>query len=159
VAVYTHDGEFLYEWGKAGVEAGEFNAPHGLVVDPSGDVFISGYYGPTQKFDPQGNYLFGFAHGDPPDGPVYFHTITGDKWGNVYLMVRTKEGGQGELQKNTTGRHISIMKYNNNGDFVADLSMSSPDHKESWAVVADDGTVHSLFEGETHMGVQTFVPE
>ncbi len=159
VAVYTHDGEFLYEWGKAGVEAGEFNAPHGLVVDPSGDVFISGYYGPTQKFDAQGNYLFGFAHGDPPDGPVYFHTITGDKWGNVYLMVRTKEGGQGELQKNATGRHISIMKYNNNGDFVTDLSMSSPDHKESWAVVADDGTVHSLFESETHVGVQTFVPE
>ncbi|MHC4621221.1 MAG: NHL repeat-containing protein, partial [Planctomycetota bacterium] len=78
ISVYSHDGEFLYSWGKAGVDAGEFNAPHGLVVDPSGDVFVSGYYGPTQKFDPNGKFLFAFAHGDPPDGPVYFHTMVGD---------------------------------------------------------------------------------
>ncbi|MHC4617859.1 MAG: NHL repeat-containing protein, partial [Planctomycetota bacterium] len=95
INVYSHDGEFLYSWGKPGLDAGEFNAPHGLVVDPSGDVFVSGYYGPTQKFDPNGKFLFAFAHGDPPDGPVYFHTMVGDKWGNIYLMVRNKEGGQG----------------------------------------------------------------
>lgn len=159
VNVYSHDGEFLYSWGKAGLDAGELNAPHGLVVDPSGDVFVSGYYGPTQKFDTNGKFLFAFAHGDPPDGPVYFHTIVGDKWGNVYLMVRNKEGGQGELQKDSTGRMLSIMKYNNNGDYITGWSLSEPDHRESWSVVADDGTVYSLFKGEKHMGVQTFVPQ
>jgi hypothetical protein len=130
-----------------------------LVVDPSGDVFVSGYYGPAQKFDPNGKFLFAFAHGDPPDGPVYFHTIVGDKWGNVYLMVRNKEGGQGELQKKATDKTLSIMKYNNNGDYITGWSLSEPDHRESWSVVADDGTVYSLFKGETHMGVQTFVPQ
>jgi sugar lactone lactonase YvrE len=159
VNVYKHDGQFLYSWGKAGLDAGEFNAPHGLVVDPSGDVFVSGYYGPAQKFDPNGKFLFAFAHGDPPDGPVYFHTIVGDKWGNVYLMVRNKEGGQGELQKKATDKTLSIMKYNNNGDYITGWSLSEPDHRESWSVVADDGTVYSLFKGETHMGVQTFVPQ
>lgn len=159
VNVYSHDGEFLYAWGKPGVEAGELNAPHGLVVDPSGDIFVSGYYGPSQKFDAEGNYLFGFAHGEPPDGPVYFHTIVGDQWGNVYLMVRNKEGGQGELQKKNGGKRLSIMKYNNNGDYITGWSLSEPDHRESWAVVDVDGTVHSLFKGETRMGVQTFVPQ
>ena len=159
VSVYAYDGEFLYNWGKPGIHPGEFNAPHGLVVDPSGDIFVSGYYGPTQKFDPNGHYLFAFAHGDPPDAPVFFHTMVGDKWGNIYLMVRNKEGGQGELQKTTTGKKISIMKFNNNGDFITAWSLSEPDHRESWAVVADDGTVYSLFRGETHQGVQAFMPQ
>jgi len=159
INVYSHDGQFLYSWGQPGLDAGEFNAPHGLVVDPSGDVFVSGYYGPTQKFDPNGKFLFAFAHGDPPDGPVYFHTMVGDKWGNIYLMVRNKEGGQGELQKQTTGRLLSILKFNNNGDYIIGWSLSEPDHRESWSVVADDGTVYSLFRGETNMGVQTFVPQ
>ncbi|MHC4154460.1 MAG: NHL repeat-containing protein [Planctomycetota bacterium] len=159
ISVYSHDGEFLYNWGHAGLDAGEFNAPHGLVVDPSGDLFVSGYYGPTQKFDPNGKFLFAFAHGDPPDGPVYFHTMVGDKWGNIYLMVRNKEGGQGELQKRTAGKLISIMKFNNNGDHITGWSLGEPDHRESWSVVADNGTVYSLFKGETHMGVQTFVPQ
>ncbi|MHC4499864.1 MAG: NHL repeat-containing protein [Planctomycetota bacterium] len=159
INVYRHGGEFLDSLGWAFLGAGEFNAPQGLVVDPSGDVFVSGYYGPTQKFDPNGKFLFAFAHGDPPDGPVYFHTMVGDKWGNVYLMVRNKEGGQGELQKRTAGRLLSIMKFNNNGDHIIGWSLSEPDHRESWSVVADDGTVYSLFKGETHMGVQTFVPQ
>jgi hypothetical protein len=51
------------------------------------------------------------------------------------------------------------MKFNNNGDYVVGWSLSEPDHRESWAVVADDGAVYSLFKGETHMGVQTFVPQ
>jgi sugar lactone lactonase YvrE len=159
VSIYSHDGEFLSSWGQAGLDPGRFNAPHGLVVDPSDDVFVSGYYGPAQKFDAEGRFLFAFAHGDPPDGSVYFHTIVGDRWGNVYLMVRNKEGGQGELQKNATGKMISIAKYNNNGDHIVGWSLSEPDHRESWSVVADDGTVYILFKGETHMGVQTFVPQ
>ncbi|MHC4478989.1 MAG: NHL repeat-containing protein [Planctomycetota bacterium] len=159
INVYSHDGQFLYSWGKAGLNPGELNAPHGLVVDPSGDVFVSGYYGPTQKFDPNGSFLFAFAHGDPPDGPVYFHTMVGDRWGNIYLMVRNKEGGQGELQRDSRGRMISIMKFSNNGDYITGWSLSEPDHRESWSAVADDGTVYALFKGETHVGVQTFVPQ
>ncbi|MCC6682887.1 MAG: NHL repeat-containing protein [Phycisphaeraceae bacterium] len=157
VNVYSHDGDFLYDWGQVGTGPGQFNAPHGLYVDPSGDVFISGYYGPIQKFDSQGNYLFRFCHGDPPDGPVYFHSISGDRWGNVFVMVRNRSGYDNQLQTDG-GRRLSVMKFNNNGDFVTGWSLEKPEHRESWAVVADDGTVYSLFQDAEHVGVQTFVP-
>ncbi len=157
VNVYEKSGAFLYDWGTEGLNPGEVNAPHGLFVDRNGDVFVTGYYGPTQKFNSQGEFLLSFCHGDPPDGPVYFHNVTGDRWGNAYVMVRTKSGGQGELQ--TEGRRVSIAKYNNNGDFVTDWSFTTPEHVESTAVVDDDGLVYALFRGPTEMGVEVFVEE
>ncbi len=88
VSVFDRFGEFLRQWGKDGLYPGELNAPHGLVIDPNGDVFVSGYYGPVQKFTSDGRFLFAFGYGQPPDGPVHFHAIGGDPWGNVYVTVR-----------------------------------------------------------------------
>ena len=158
VNVYDRDGNFLYDWGTEGVGAGQFNAPHGLYVDKNGDVFTTGYYGPTQKFNCEGDFLLDFCHGDPPDGPVYFHNLTGDKWGNVYVMVRTKGGYQGHV---LTGefKKLSIMKYNNNGDFITAWSFSAADHRETSAVVDDEGRVYALFVGSKAKGVETFVEE
>jgi len=135
VNVYSQLGEFLYSWGKPGLQLGEFNAPHGLIVDPSDDVFVSNYYGPTQKFDPNGNLLFAFAYADPPDGPVGFHSISGDRWGNVYMTARG-----------------TIVKYNNNGDYITQWAM---DVDPSWIAVDDDDTVYCLFK----RGVQVFAPQ
>jgi hypothetical protein len=58
------------------------------------DVFVNSYYGPTHKFTPEGHIVATFAEGDPPDGSVYFHNVTGDKWGNVYVMARPMGGAQ-----------------------------------------------------------------
>jgi streptogramin lyase len=135
VNVYSDRGEFLYHWGKPGLQLGEFNAPHGLMVDPSDDVFVSNYFGPTQKFDPNGNLLFAFAYADPPDGPVGFHSISGDRWGNVYVTVRR-----------------GIVKYNNNGDYI---TAWRTDMDPSWIAVADDDTIYCLFKS----GVQVFAPQ
>jgi hypothetical protein len=157
VNVYEKSGEFLYDWGTEGLITGGVNAPHGLFVDRNGDVFVNGYYGPTQKFNSIGDYLLSFCHGDPPDGPVFFHNMTGDRWGNAYVMVRTKSGGQGERQ--TAGRRVSIMKYNNNGDFVAEWAFTAPDHRESTAVVDADGKVYALFTSKTEMGVEIFIED
>lgn len=157
VNVYSHDGDFLDSWGQVGTGPGQFNAPHGLVVDPNGDVFVSGYYGPVQKFDGKGHYLFRFCHGDPPDGPVYFHSITGDRWGNVYVMVRNRSGYNNQLQTED-GRRLSVLKFNNNGDYVTGWGLEKPEHRETWATVAEDGTVYALFQDSQHVGVQTFVP-
>jgi len=160
VNVYDPQGEFLYQWGEEGLAPGQFNAPHGLFVDRSGDVFTTGYYGPTQKFNDEGTFVCAFGYGDPPDGPIYFHNMTGDRWGNIYVMVRTKEGYQGAVEAGgTPGRRVSVMKYNNNGDLITSWAFSAPGHKETTAVVDADGRVYALFKGDKEMGVETFEEE
>lgn len=155
ICAFTKAGEFKFCWGKEGPNLGQFNAPHGLFLDANGDVFVNGYYGPTQKFTPDGNFLTAFAFGDPPDGSVYYHSLTGDRWGNIYVTVRTKAGYNGALESNR-GKKVSIEKYNNNGDFICNLSLSVPEHTESWAAVDDDGTVYALFKGREASGVEIF---
>jgi sugar lactone lactonase YvrE len=157
VNVYDSEGEHLYDWGKEGLNPGEFNSPHGLCLDKNSDVFVTGYYGPTQKFNSEGDFLIAFCHGDPPDGPVYFHNMTGDQWGNVYVTVRSKGGAQGAIQKD--GKHISLVKYNNNGSYVTAWGMSNPEHGETSAVVDALGRVYTLFKGEKEMGVEIFQEE
>ena len=157
VNVYDGTGEHLYDWGKEGLNPGEFNSPHGLYVDKNSDVFVTGYYGPTQKFNSEGDFQFAFGHGDPPDGPVYFHNMTGNRWGDVYVTVRSKGGYQGAVQKD--GKHISFVKYNNNGDYVTAWGMSDPEHGETSAVVDALGRVYALFKGEKEMGVEVFQEE
>jgi hypothetical protein len=160
VNVYGPSGEFLYDWGTEGLNPGQFNAPHGIAVDRSGDVFATGYYGPTQKFNSEGDFITAFGHGDPPDGPVYFHNVAGDKWGNVYVMVRTKEGYQGAVQRGESeAKRLSIMKYNNNGDLIAAWGFTAKEHTETTAVVDEKGRVYALFKGTKEMGVETFEEE
>ncbi len=158
VNVYTDQGEFLYQWGEEGEDPGQFNAPHGACADRNGDVFVTGYYGPTQKFDAHGKFIMAFAHGDPPDGPVYFHNVAGDRWGNVYCMVRSEAGYQGALSK-AGGKDASIAKYNNNGDFITSWAFSTPEHEETTCVVDADGKVYALFTGGKGSGVETFEEE
>ena len=134
------------------------NAPHGLFVDRSGDVFITGYYGPTQKFNGYGDFVTAFAHGMPPDGPSYFHSVGGDKWGNAYVSVRNKGGYDGAVQHGDEG-YYSVMKYNNNGDFICGWAYSAADHSESEVAVAEDGRVFCLFNGREESGVETFAQE
>jgi sugar lactone lactonase YvrE len=160
VNVYSSEGEFLYQWGEEGVGPGQMNAPHGIFVDRSNDVFVTGYYGPTQKFSPEGDFVSAFGHGDPPDGPVYFHNMTGDRWGNVYVLVRTKAGYQGVAEAGGKGpKRVSLVKYNNNGDYVTSWAFSAPKHTETSATVDADGRVYALFKGAGEMGVETFEEE
>ncbi len=163
VNVYDASGKFLHYFGAweayKNMNVGEMNSPHGIFVDPAGDVFVVSYYGPTLKFTPEGNILNVFAHGDPPDGAVYFHNITGDRWGNIYLLVRGKGGDQKALLKSGHGKNISIIKYNNNADFVTEWSFSDPSHRETTAAVDSNGLVYALFVTETVMGVEIFIEE
>ncbi|GMW03240.1 MAG: hypothetical protein AMXMBFR84_43740 [Candidatus Hydrogenedentota bacterium] len=157
VSVYDRAGKFLFDFGQDGPGVADFNAPHGLVVDPAGDVFVTGYYGPCKKFAPNGAYLYSFAHGDPPDGHVYVHSMSDDQWGNLYLMVRGERGYGGALQDND-GKTISIMKYNNNGDYITGISLEVSEHKENWATVDKNGKVYALFESNDRFGVQIYEP-
>jgi sugar lactone lactonase YvrE len=150
VNVYAQSGDVLYSWGKPGLHLDEFNAPHGLCIDPSDDVFVSDYFGPARKFDPNGNLLFAFAHADPPDGVVGLHSISGDKYGNIFITVQTFRGA---------AQDIDVVKYNNNGDFVTGWSMAEPAGDASWIAVDDAGLVYCLFGGKDAAGVQVFAPQ
>ncbi|MFH1737474.1 MAG: NHL repeat-containing protein [bacterium] len=153
VNVYEHSGEFLYTFGEDAMDPGQFNAPHGLALDKNGDVFVQSYYGPCQKLTPEGKFIAAFAHGDPPDGPVYFHSLASDRWGDVYLTIRAEQGYDDALQDDE-GNRVSIMKYNNNGDYITSLSLSVSAHRESWAVIDNDGLVYTLYRGKDQMGVE-----
>lgn len=41
VAHFSADGKFLAQWGYRGSEPGAFNTPHGVVIDPSGRVYVA----------------------------------------------------------------------------------------------------------------------
>jgi hypothetical protein len=147
VNVYDKSGKFLYCWGKDGMYPGEFNAAHGLFIDPSGDVFVSGYYGPVQKFTAEGKFLTAFNYGEPPDGPVHFHAIGGDRWGNVYVTVRNL----GHLPN-----EISLIKYNNNGDFVTSWRLSRAEREVNWVTTDREGLVYAAFGGGSYAGVEVY---
>lgn len=157
ISVFSSSGDFLYTFGRDGDEVYDFNAPHGLTVDPAGEVFVTGYYGPCKKFTPEGHYIYSFAHGNPPDGHVYVHSMADDQWGNIYLMVRGQRGYGGAMQDNE-GNTISIMKYNNNGDYITGISLAVSEHKENWATVDKYGKVYALFESDDRFGVQIYEP-
>ena len=150
VSVYDKAGKFLFDWGKDGLYPGEFNAAHGLFIDPSGDVFISGYYGPVQKFTSDGKFLRAFGYGEPPDGPVHFHAIGGDRWGNVYVTVRNLGHRPNE---------VSIVKYNNNGDFVTSWRLSNADREVNWVTTDNRGLVYTVYDSKSHVGVEVFQAE
>jgi len=162
VNVYKKSGKFLFSWGKIGLETGEFNAPHGITVDPGGDVFVCNYYGPTCKFDDHGNLLFTFAYPDPPFGPVGFHSISSDRFGNIYYTIRTNEPS--DLQKQgfkKTKPRLRIIKYNNNGDYITGWPLAEQQQGTDWIAVDDEGTVYVIFKsigGGKNAGVQIYRP-
>ncbi len=151
ISVYTHSGKFLYCWGQGGLYPGDLNPPHGLALDRNNDVFIDSFYGPAQKFTAHGHFLKAFAYPDPPNGPIIYHTLNGDRWGDIYLTVETL--------KDNPKHYVSILKYNDNGDFVANLRLSTVDRHAVWVAVAKNGTVYALYSGKNEVGVQTLVEQ
>jgi hypothetical protein len=127
VRIYTYDrtGKFLSSWGHQGALPGDLNAPHAIYIDPNDEIFVTGYYGPTQKFTAQGHFLTAFAYADPPDHELSFQSICGDRWGDVYVPL---------------GRD-GLAKFSNTGDF---LGWVVKGHAVHWATVTQDGTVYLL---------------
>jgi tripartite motif-containing protein 71 len=48
---------FILDWGSLGTREGEFNHPHGLGVDSSGNVYVNEYRARIQKFDSNGKFI------------------------------------------------------------------------------------------------------
>ena len=55
---YTADGRHLFSWGDYGTDPGEFNLPHSVCTDSSGEVYVADRENHRiQMFDEYGNYL------------------------------------------------------------------------------------------------------
>jgi DNA-binding beta-propeller fold protein YncE len=58
IVKFDRDGRFLKSWGRYGTGRGEFNLPHSVVVDKSGNVYVGDRENRRiQIFDADGNYL------------------------------------------------------------------------------------------------------
>ena len=49
---------------------------------------------------------------------------------------------------------MNILKYNNNGDFIANLRLSSKDHQPVRVVTDESGKIIVLYNGEKKIGVE-----
>ena len=58
IVKFSADGTYLKEWGEAGSDPGQFNAPHGLAMDSRGRLFVADRgNNRIQIFDQDGNFL------------------------------------------------------------------------------------------------------
>jgi DNA-binding beta-propeller fold protein YncE len=136
IAVYDEKGNFAGHWGKAGSARGEFHAPHGLGVDRRGDVIISNYYGPVQKFTPQGKVLLEFGAFTKENNLLSYHSMCVDREGNIYITTRDKE------------RRSSITKYDNNGKLLVQWPMPEPRHWVEDVAVDSIGRVFVTYQNQ-----------
>ncbi len=158
VNIYTNEGKFVKSWGKDGPYRQDFNAPHGLYVDPNDDVFISTYYGDLKKFDVDGDFLYKCNESEPPEGSVYIHSISGDRWGNVYAMVRGSRGYGGQVEV-SEGKVFSMEKFNNNGDMVYGMSMAVKSHSENWIYIDENDKLYFIYRTKEKMGFEIYAPQ
>jgi len=145
IMVFDSKGKLLLQWGKEGTAPGDFHAPHGLAGDANGDIFVSNYWGSCQKFTADGKYLFEFAVPDK-DAFTHAHAMSGDRWGNAYLMARDKDN------------RSAIVKYNNNGTLVTTWPELKPakDWGVKTALVDDDGTIYAGVESKGGVGIEVY---
>ncbi|MBS1827918.1 MAG: hypothetical protein JST93_21595 [Acidobacteria bacterium] len=132
-------GELLYDFGRKGDQTGEFHEAHGLGILPNGDLIVSSYWGPVQRFTADGKFLFEFA----PAGFrnwIHFHSMTTDREGNTYLAARDRERGN------------AVVKYDARGAYITSWRMDGV----KTAAVDKNGLVYTAYERNGIHGVQVY---
>lgn len=96
VVKFTADGRYDFEWGGKGAGPGQFNLPHGVVVDAQGRVIVCDRTNSRlQVFDPRGKFFAEWK--GPLLGRPYGVSVGAD--GHVFLI----DGGDGPAR--TVDRH------------------------------------------------------
>jgi DNA-binding beta-propeller fold protein YncE len=141
-------GKFLFAFGKEGGRTGEFRDAHGLGIAPNGDVIVSNYYGPVQRFTADGKFLYEFAPGGFRDW-VYFHSMTADNQGNTYLAARHRDGRN------------AIAVYDKRGAFLSAWAAATAEGEQGvkTALADNRGLVYVAVESKTAHGVQVYQRE
>lgn len=149
ISVFDLTGKFLFSFGHRGEHTGELRDPHGLGVDAQGNVYVSNYYGPVDKFTADGHFVYEYAEGGS-HGWIHYHYGTADREGNVYLAGRT------------AANRNAVVMYDRRGGYVAAWPVIGPGGKElslKSIDVSPQGQVFVTIENKDQHGMAIFDPE
>lgn len=105
---FSPEGKLLQSWGDPGIGPGQFNLPHGIVIDAEGRVLVADRENDRiQFFTPDGEYLDQWTHVQRPSD------ISIDQEGLIYVSnlwwrVGQKSFVNGPIRHDLPG-HISIL--------------------------------------------------
>jgi uncharacterized protein (TIGR03663 family) len=138
IVVTDGEGNYLYQWGRAGNEAGAFNEPIGVSVDPQGNVYVADTWNGRVQ-------VFGRAE-DGRVNPVPTATWRVAGWQpNTYDDPYLAASPSGQIFASVPGRSLVVqasqagevlLRWGGKGEDTA--SLSSP----SGVAVGPDGTVY-----------------
>lgn len=93
LAVYKDDGTLVREWGKRGIDKGEFHQPGGIVLQRDGTLFVTDQCNHrVQKFTINGEFLNAWGeHGSMP-GQFGGPELKGSRFGGPHFLSQDREG-------------------------------------------------------------------
>jgi hypothetical protein len=158
LSIFDADHVFQRYLRERSPEGNRMNAPSDVAIDGAGDVFVSSTYGPCEKLSAvTGERLLAFSYPMPPDGAMYIDDVCLDRWGDVFLAVRSAADVFNSGPNH--GGVASIIKYTNSGDYLTEITLSANAPTRVSVEVDADGRLYAAYSTEETAGVEVFVQE
>ena len=104
VVKFSSSGKYLFEWGTPGKGQGEFDTPHGITLDESGNVFVADRENNRiQVFDSQGAFIKELKNNE---SVAQLPSVTMDRGQNLFAIDYDNTKNPDSLVKGST-----IIKY------------------------------------------------